>query len=96
MADCPSRVAYFRALEAADKRQSLHESNVFARVRREALRRHGIILRKTKPGTRRWRDLGHYYAVNVESDFIEATHVELADAALELEVIQPGEQIVPG
>lgn len=95
LAECPSRVAYFRAIEAADKRRALHESNVFARAKREALRR-GIILRKTKPGSRREQELGRYYAVNAESDFIEATHVRLDDAALELEVIQAGEQILPG
>lgn len=81
---------------AAEKRRALYESNVFARAKREALRRHGIILRKTKPGSRREQELGRYYAVNAESTFIEATHVRLEDAALELDVIQAGEQILPG
>jgi hypothetical protein len=81
---------------AAEKRRALFESNVFARAKREALRRHGIILRKTRPGSRREQELGRYYAVNAESDFIEATNVRLEDAALELEVIQAGEQILPG
>jgi hypothetical protein len=81
---------------AAHKRRALYESNVFARARREALRRHGMILRKTRPGSRREQELGRYYAVNEESDCIEKTHVRLSDAALELEVIQAGEQITPG
>ena len=80
---------------AAQKRLALHESNVFARVKRQALRR-GIILRRTRPGSRRQREVGTYYAVNAESTFIEATHVRLEDAALELEVLQPGEKILPG
>ena len=80
---------------AEQKRIALFESNVFARVKQRA-RRRGIILRKTRPGSRQERELGRYYSVNAESDFIEATHVDLADAALELEVIQPGEQIAPG
>lgn len=73
----------------------LTESNVFSLVRRRALR-HGIIVRRTKPGSRRQQELGRYYAVNAESTFIEATHVRLEDAALDLEVIQPGQQILPG
>jgi hypothetical protein len=81
---------------AAEKRRALYESNVFARAKREALRRHGIILRKTRPGSSREKELGRYYAVNAESTFIEATHVRLDDAALELEVIQAGEQITAG
>jgi hypothetical protein len=52
---------------AAEKRRALYESNVFARAKREALRRHGIILRKTRPGSRREQELGRYYAVNAES-----------------------------
>jgi hypothetical protein len=81
---------------AEQRRRALFESNVFARVRRQALRRHGILLRKTKPGTRKHRELGTYYAVNYESGFVEASHVRLEDVALELEVIRPGQQIVPG
>lgn len=81
---------------AAHKRRALYESNVFARATREALRRHGMILRKTKPGTRQEQELGRYYAVNAESTSIEATDVQLEDAALELEVIQAGEQIILG
>lgn len=73
----------------------LTESNVFALVRRRA-RRHGIIVRRTRPGSRRQQELGRYYSVNAESTFIEATHVRLEDAALDLEVIQPGQQILPG
>jgi hypothetical protein len=96
LAEPRSRSAYVRRMESAERRRPLHESNVFARARREALRRHGIILRKTKPGTRRCRELGRYYTVNEESDFIEATHVRLEDAAVELGVIQPGEKILPG
>lgn len=75
--------------------QAVAEATVFARVKRRALRR-GIILRRTRPGSRRQRELGTYYAVNAESTFIEATHVRLEDAAVELGVIQPGEQILPG
>ena len=80
---------------AAAKRLALYESNVFARAKKQA-RRQGIILRKTRPGSRQERELGRYYSVNAESTFIEATHVRLEDAALELEVIAPGEQILPG
>jgi hypothetical protein len=80
---------------AERKRIALYESNVFARAKQRA-RRRGIILRKTRPGSRQEQELGRYYSINAESDFIEATHVKLSDAALELEVIQPGEQIVPG
>lgn len=81
---------------AARERRALYESNVFARARREALRRHGMILRKTRPGSRREQELGRFYAVNAESTLIEATNVRLEDAAVELEVIQAGEQIIPG
>jgi hypothetical protein len=77
------------------KRIALYESNVFARAKKKA-RREGIILRKTRPGSHQEIELGRYYAVNAESTFIEATHVRLEDAALELEVIEPGEQILPG
>jgi hypothetical protein len=94
LAQCASRVAYLQALEADERRRPLHESNVFARVKRRA-RRQGIILRRTRPGSIREQELGRYYAVNAESTFIEATHVRLEDAALELDVIQPGEQIIP-
>lgn len=80
---------------AKQKRIALYESNVFARAKKQA-RRQGIILRKTRPGSRQEKELGRYYSVNAESTFIEATHVRLEDAALELEVISPGEQILPG
>jgi len=80
---------------AARKRIAMYESNVFARVKRQAKRR-GIILRRTRPGSSRHREMGPYYAVNAETDFIEATNVRLEDAALELGVIQPGEKILPG
>lgn len=79
----------------AERRRPQYESNVFTRVKRRALRR-GIILRRTRPGSRRQQELGTFYAVNAETDFIEATNVRLEDAALELGVIQPGEQILPG
>jgi hypothetical protein len=95
LAEPRSRSAYVRRMEAGERRRPLHESNVLARVNRRALRR-GIILRRTRPGSRRQQELGTYYAVNAESSFIEATNVRLEDAALELGVIQPGEQILPG
>ena len=86
---------HLRSQSAARRREALYETKVFALVKRRALRR-GIVLRRTRPGSRRQQELGTYYAVNAESTFIEATNVRLEDAALELGVIQPGEQIVPG
>lgn len=88
--------AEVQRITAESTRRALFESNVFARVRRQALRRHGILLRKTRPGSSKHRELGTYYAVNYESGFVEASHVRLEDVALELEVIRPGQQIVPG
>jgi hypothetical protein len=89
-------MARVQQITAESTRRALFESNVFARVRRQALRRHGILLRKTRPGSRKHQELGTYYAVNYESGFVEASHVRLEDVALELEVIRPGQQIVPG
>ena len=89
-----SVVARIQAM-LAERRSPQYESNVFTRVKRRALRR-GIVLRRTRPGSRRQQELGTYYAVNAESTFIEATHVRLEDAALELGVIEPGEKILPG
>jgi hypothetical protein len=86
---------HLRSQAAARRREALYETKVFSRVKRRA-RRRGILLRKSRPGSSRYRDLGPYYAVNAETDFIEATNVRLEDAALELGVIQPGEKILPG
>ena len=91
-----SVMARVQQITAESTRRALFESNVFARVRRQALRRHGILLRKTRAGSRKHRELGAYYAVNYESGFVEASNVRLQDVALELEVIRPGQQIVPG
>jgi hypothetical protein len=70
------------------------ESDVFALARRRA-RRHGILLRRSRPGTRRHRELGRYFAVNAETGFIEASRVRLEDAALDLGIILPGDSITP-
>jgi hypothetical protein len=71
------------------------EADVY-RLAKRAARRHGYLLRRTKPGTARHRDLGRYYSVNAETGFIEASKVSLEDAALDLGVIGPGDTIVPG
>jgi hypothetical protein len=73
--------------------RALSEKQVFMRARR-LTRKHGILLRRTRPESTRSRDLGRFYAVNSETGFIEASRVRLEDVALELGIMGPADTIV--
>jgi hypothetical protein len=71
--------------------QTVSTSVIESRVRR-ALRREGVLLRKTRPG-RTWTraNFGDYYTVDPHTGNPQRWHVQLHDLAAELCVLRPGE-----
>jgi len=67
-------------------------SSLEKRVRR-ALEARGLRLRKTRPGTRRYQDLGLYYTENPLRNTIVGHHLDIEGIARELDVIGSHEEV---
>jgi hypothetical protein len=67
------------------------EHAVAARVNR-ALRKQGEALKRPRSG-RGFQELGQYYIVDTDSNFIVSTHVDIVDLAREMNVMAPYETV---
>jgi hypothetical protein len=74
------------------RQPSVPYESVLAAVRRRA-RREGVILRRCRPGHWNYTYLGDLYTVCEETGFVERSKVNLRDAAIELGVIDAGQEI---
>jgi hypothetical protein len=63
-----------------------------ARVKR-ALEKDQQSLRKCRPDSRGYTELGDYYIIDHTNNTIAAQHVDLEDLARELEVFKPYEEL---
>jgi len=81
-------------MNTTKRQRSVPYESVLAAVRRIA-RRQGIILRVCRPKHWNYSYLGDLYTVCAETGFIERSQVNLRDAALELGVIDAGQEIEP-
>ena len=69
------------------------ERAVFARVDR-ALRQQGKALRRCRPTSRAFAELGRYYIINTDRAWIDTTHVDLQTFARKTWALGPEEELV--
>lgn len=76
------------------RQRSVQFGAVLTAVRRKA-RRHGLILRRCRPCHWNYAYLGDLYTVCSETGFVERTKIDLRSAAIDLGIIDAGQQLEP-
>ena len=71
---------------------SISERVLFARVSRKLLDKQNIVLKKCRVDSEDFSMLGRYYTVNLMTNTIEATHVDLKAWADKMELLSPFEK----
>lgn len=74
------------------RQRSVPFGAVLTAVRRKA-RRHGLILRRCRPCHWNYAYLGDLYTVCSETGFVERTKIDLRAAAVDLGIIDAGQEI---
>ncbi len=73
-------------------RVPVSERAVFARLSRKLWSEKSLVLKRCKPTSRWFEELGRYYAVNAQSG-VECTHQDLESWAREEGILRPFERV---